>query len=84
MSVRDGANAGESGGAATVEDRWVTLSRNSEGVSVEVVEQHADGSVELVDETWETWEEFTGDASVDVDESKLGKIRLDADDAGGE
>ena len=78
MSVRDGVDAGESTGTAAVEDRWVTLKRDGEGVSMEVIEQHTDGSVEMVDETWLTWEEFTGDPAVDVDESIHGEIRLDA------
>lgn len=56
---------------------WVNLKRGTEGVSVSVCKSLTDGSVEIIDEAWWTWSEFTGISTRDLQISRGGTTRLD-------
>ena len=57
---------------------WVNLKRGTEGVSISVCKSLADGSVEVIDEAWWTWSEFTGISTRELRISRSRTTRLDA------
>lgn len=63
--------------AADTNDVWVELKRGSEGVSLTVYEQ-TDDNIEVVDETWWTWAEFTGIDTAPLPISASGTVALNA------
>lgn len=47
-------------------DVWVELKRGPDGVSLTAYRKHEDGHVDVVDEAWWTWPEFTGIETMDL------------------
>lgn len=77
------ANTAEEGDTASTEqdespEIWAEIKRGTEGVSATVYKSLEDGAVDVVDETWWSWAEFTGITTQELPISRGGTTRLDA------